>query len=198
MSYWQRCPGFSDAAQPSRRRRSHAAAGSRTTVNSIDALSRSGDTEHELNVMAMLIAPIVILIFQLPDHYPSHGSAQPAPVTPQHWPAERACMADGPRRALRKIGQFLRTHRLQRVYRLPFTNAASEISHVASPPRMLCVGSRTSRASRFRWAESGRWCLNAGGPARLGVRSMIGGLLASYLTACDSGLLIGCVGLGDA
>ena len=57
--------------------------------------------------------------------------------------------------------------------------------------RSRCAASRTSRRSAFRSAASARWCPSAGHDlARLGLRAMLAGTLANFVSACIAALLL--------
>ena len=173
----------------------------RTTVNSIDALCRgaSDGLQLSLNVMGMLIAFIaVVALVNFLLAWVQRGCGVVDPVTLQRlfgWiNAPFAWLMGVPFKDCFTIGQILGERIVinEFIGYLTLTNPATHVD-----PRSFTVATY----ALCGFANFGSIAIQIGGIgalaperrgdlAQLGIRAMIGGLLASYLTATLAGILI--------
>jgi CNT family concentrative nucleoside transporter len=173
----------------------------RTTANSIDAICRgAGDGFHlALNIIAMLIAFIaVIALTNYVVGFPQIHLAIKNPVTLQNifgWiNAPFAWLMGVPAKDCLAIGQILgeRVVLNEFIGYLDLTRSASQFD-----PRSFTLATYAlcgfANFSSIAIQVGGIGSLapeRRGDMARLGFRAMIGGLLASYMTACIAGILL--------
>ena len=173
----------------------------RTTVNSIDALCRgAGDGMMlSINVMAMLIAFVAVValanyLLTLPQQ--ALGVAQPATLqTLFGWiNAPFAWLMGVPAKDCLTVGQFLG----ERIVLNEFVGYLSLTSHASQiDPRSFMLATYAlcgfANFSSIAIQVGGIGSLapsRRGEMAQLGLRAMIAGLLASYITATVAGILL--------
>lgn len=173
----------------------------RTTVNSIDALCRgAGDgMALAINVMAMLIAFVAVValanfLFTLPQE--KLGIAHPVTLqTLLGWlNAPIAWLMGVPTQDCLKIGEVFgeRIVLNEFIGYLSLTNASTVVSErsFAIATYALCGFANFSSIAIQVGGIGSLAPERRGDMARLGVRAMIGGLLATYLTATIAGILL--------
>lgn len=173
----------------------------RTTVNGIDALCRGASEGMSLaiNVLAMLIAFVaVVALANALLAWPQTAVGVAAPVSLQqimgwiNWPF--AWLLGVPAADCEKVGQVLGTRIVLNEF-VGFLDLSALRGEISDRSYVLATYALCGFAnfSSIAIQIGGIGALvpeRRGELARLGLRAMVGGLLASYLTACVAGIFI--------